>query len=270
MRLCFLLITIALTAESFAQVGDVLKFESKILYNYSFQPDSTDPSAQRTILMELFVNDSIAIFQSEKKTKRDSALYYENGAIGAIATYTGDINPTNFQIIQNSNGITTFEPLNGLSLSLNDELYCYKENSEPAWELTSDTMRIHDILCQKALLDWEGRRWMVWFAPSIPISFGPYKFKGLPGLVVRAFDEQNYFVFDLVAIQSDLDTSIPVNAHKDLKIIDISKDGFYESRKKFRENMYEIAISAGAKLDQRNKEFIASVQQNDNNHIEKY
>lgn len=271
MKIYLLLIPIILTMKGRAQVNDILEFERKVLYNFSFQPDSTDPGIKRTILTELFVNDSIAVFQSEKKTKQDSALYHNHKPIGAISIYVGDINPTNFQIIQTNEVITTFEPLNGLGLSLNDELYRYEEKAgEPTWRLSSDTMRIHNIQCQKAHLDWEGRKWIVWFAPSIPISFGPYKFKGLPGLVVRAYDEQHYFVFDLVTIQSGLATVIPANTYNGLNMVCSSKQAFYRSRKKFRENMYEIAIAAGARPEELNKVFIDSVQVHDNNHIEKY
>src|SRR5690606_15777897 len=138
-----------------------------------------------------------ALFQTRKKTERDSTIFQRIGYSGKITIYVGEINPLNLQILQGEKQLTTFESLNGRRLELNNELYCDKENAELPWQLTSDTMVIHDVSCQKALLQWEGRNWIVWFAPEIPISHGPYKFAGLPGLIVRAYDAQNFFCFDL-------------------------------------------------------------------------
>ena len=58
----------------------------------------------------------------------------------------------------------------------------------------------NDWKLQKATTDFGGRKWTAWFTTEIPYSEGPYKFKGLPGLVVELSDSENNFQFELVKI----------------------------------------------------------------------
>ena len=53
-----------------------------------------------------------------------------------------------------------------------------------AWKLTSDRMKIQDYVCMGAELKTEEQTITAWFSPQIPISVGPDKFFGLPGLIL--------------------------------------------------------------------------------------
>lgn len=55
------------------------------------------------------------------------------------------------------------------------------------WELIPDSTK--DIIghkCQLAETDFRGRHWKVWFTLDIPLPIGPWKFGGLPGLILQA------------------------------------------------------------------------------------
>lgn len=56
------------------------------------------------------------------------------------------------------------------------------------WEITGDTLTVNSYLCHRAEADFRGRRWIAWFAPEIPVSSGPWKFSGLPGLIMQVED----------------------------------------------------------------------------------
>ncbi|MGA9211116.1 GLPGLI family protein, partial [Kaistella sp.] len=43
-----------------------------------------------------------------------------------------------------------------------------------------------------------GRKWIAWFSKEIEISEGPYKFRGLPGMIFQIYDDKNNFEFTLV------------------------------------------------------------------------
>lgn len=63
--------------------------------------------------------------------------------------------------------------------------------SEPAnemqWTIVSDSLNtILGYECVMARTDYHGRLWTVWFAPDIPLSYGPWKLRGLPGLIMEA------------------------------------------------------------------------------------
>ena len=69
------------------------------------------------------------------------------------------------------------------------------------WKLTDDTQTILGHPCQKATCRWRGRDYIAWFAPDIPIRRGPWKFGGLPGLIMKIHDVDSLYVFEAVAIE---------------------------------------------------------------------
>lgn len=75
--------------------------------------------------------------------------------------------------------------------------YSYKENLNFKWNLMSDSKNIYGYDCKKATLDYGGRSWTAWYALDIPIPYGPYKFGGLPGLIVEMYDTDRDFTFEI-------------------------------------------------------------------------
>lgn len=63
------------------------------------------------------------------------------------------------------------------------------------WELSKEHKSIGGILVRKARCNYRGRRFVVWFAPSIPLDNGPWKLGGLPGLILEASDDKGEVVF---------------------------------------------------------------------------
>lgn len=63
------------------------------------------------------------------------------------------------------------------------------------WKITEEQKTIGEHQCQKATCVFGGRTYEVWFAPDIPISDGPWKFHGLPGLILEAYDTQHHYEF---------------------------------------------------------------------------
>ena len=62
-----------------------------------------------------------------------------------------------------------------------------------------------------ATSDFRGRRWTAWFATDIPISDGPWKLGGLPGLILQAYDEGQQHVFTAVGLEQVKDEPIILN-----------------------------------------------------------
>lgn len=53
-------------------------------------------------------------------------------------------------------------------------------------KLSHETIQILNFKAQKATAKYGGRKWTAWFCQEIPIPNGPYKFGGLPGLIVKS------------------------------------------------------------------------------------
>ncbi|RZK25773.1 MAG: GLPGLI family protein [Flavobacterium sp.] len=66
------------------------------------------------------------------------------------------------------------------------------------WQVdTISQKKIGNLLCKKAIGEFRGRTYEVWFSEEIPVSFGPWKLWGLPGLIVEVQDFYN----DVINIQ---------------------------------------------------------------------
>ena len=54
------------------------------------------------------------------------------------------------------------------------------------WEISSEKDSILDFEVQKATTHFFGRDYVAWFAPDIPLSDGPRRMHGLPGMILKA------------------------------------------------------------------------------------
>ncbi|RYF41361.1 MAG: GLPGLI family protein, partial [Cytophagaceae bacterium] len=69
-----------------------------------------------------------------------------------------------------------------------------------SWEILSGTDTVAGYACQKAQLKFRGRTYTAWFSTDIPINEGPWKFSGLPGLILKAEDTDQLFSFTLIGM----------------------------------------------------------------------
>lgn len=72
----------------------------------------------------------------------------------------------------------------------NEEYIYYDEPfDEMKWEIAGDsTKTVLNYECVMAETDYHGRHWTAWFTPEIPVQDGPWKFEGLPGMILMASD----------------------------------------------------------------------------------
>ena len=83
------------------------------------------------------------------------------------------------------------------------ERYRFSETIRPqAWQIAADTATILGYLCQKATATFRGRSYEAWFSSEIPVNDGPWKFFGLPGLILKVTDTENIFSFTCVGIEN--------------------------------------------------------------------
>jgi len=82
------------------------------------------------------------------------------------------------------------------------DVYVYEEDLPVlSWTFTSDARQIHGYKCQKATTRYLGRDYEAWYTLEIPVSNGPWKLGGLPGMILEAYDTQRHYVFHCVGIE---------------------------------------------------------------------
>lgn len=86
------------------------------------------------------------------------------------------------------------------------------------WDISSEIKQIGRFSCQKATAKFRGRKYTAWFTPDIPISDGPWKFSGLPGMILQVSSDDNQYAFLYKSIE------MPVN-DKDVEQINFSNKG---------------------------------------------
>lgn len=114
------------------------------------------------------------------------------------------------------------------------------------WTLVKEEKEVAGLSCQKATTSFRGREYTVWYTTSIPISVGPWKFNGLPGLIVSVTDNKNDVHIRLVDL--NLSASIP----------DLSNP--FQNTTITREKFIECLDSEYEKYYRRNQAIIAQLQ----------
>lgn len=90
----------------------------------------------------------------------------------------------------------------GLIPEIRNTMFRYDETlPEMNWELTGESEEVAGYVCQKAVTKYAGRVWAVWFSPEVPVDCGLWKFNGLPGLIMKAADSKEEYVFTLTCME---------------------------------------------------------------------
>lgn len=105
-----------------------------------------------------------------------------------------------------------------------EDLGYYTESLlEMEWTIVEDSIaKVLDYDCLMAETDYHGRHWRAWFAPEIPISFGPWKLHGLPGLILKA-ETNGGFSFTATGLELTNRFISPMYLQQDYTTVDRKK-----------------------------------------------
>lgn len=174
----------------------------RVSYVYQFVPDSTNQADVKSEMMILDVLPKFSKFYSEVVFKSDSTL---KKALEKEVVMTGSMNVRTdsrkglfrHTIIKEYPDFKIFL----MTRSGQTKLKVLDER-KPIWNILPEKEKIGDFETQKAETEMYGRKWIAWFTTAIPIQDGPYKFHGLPGLIVKIEDESKSHSFSLNGIKN--------------------------------------------------------------------
>lgn len=197
MKPTFLIICLLLFATLSAQ-------QYEVIYELSFQPNTQKDSliTEETSLV-IFPEQQISLFSNlgEQKRKdffkqiREQAKNnpdFSHVDYNAVPEYSFA-----FRVLKNlkTNEHSFYEAVLG-------DIYTYTFDLNLNWNIAHDKKQILGYTCQKATLDFGGRQWTAYFTQEIPISDGPYKFHGLPGLILEIYSEDGDYSFSTIGFQT--------------------------------------------------------------------
>jgi GLPGLI family protein len=178
------------------QYKEIEPLQYKIRYWVQTQSDSTDyksSDAERFVL-DVGKNNT-SIYYSEGSFDRDSIISQQlQKPITSINLMGMPKSKYSYTIIKSRN--SEFIKTKYIDV-IQKNKFSFLENLKLKWAISNQKELVNNIPCTLAILNFGGRKWTAWFAHSIPIQEGPYKFGGLPGLIVKLQDEKKYFVFQL-------------------------------------------------------------------------
>lgn len=183
-----------------AQVNTLHKI--RLIYKYTCVPDSTKPLQNKTDIMHLdILGDSGSIYYSKDVEEKRKLQLRDEPIITAMIN-SGTVDASKFKQYS-SNGIddvviknySTKQLVFGTWVGLH---YFYTEPfSGQKWKYLTDTLSINGFFCQKAVCEFGDRTYIAWFCKSVNVFDGPWKFFGLPGAIIKIYDSQNYFSYEL-------------------------------------------------------------------------
>ncbi len=187
----------------------------RFIYKLNYKKDSLSDKTEK-VNMVLDINDKEVQFYEFRAIRVDSANRRSNGFSNYI-----------FPFAKLKRIIASEKNLNFYFIA--DNYFSYESNDEIKWQIQPETKVKENWKLQKATTNFAGRNWEAWFTSDIPFSEGPYKFKGLPGLVVEIKDNKNNFNFELIKIER------PENANPHITETLFKKKPILVSFEKFKE-----------------------------------
>ncbi|MDQ1858908.1 GLPGLI family protein [Chryseobacterium sp. WLY505] len=196
----------------------------RFIYEYSFIPDSTNRTHVVKEFMFLDISDSRSLFYSQHKYNEDSISVAE-AEKGKFYIPNADIL---YKIEKKKNDIFFLTSDYGL-----DKIRV-KDDRKMNWNILPERQKFFGYDTQKASLDFVGRKWIAWFTLDIPIPDGPYKFHGLPGLIVKIEDGTKSHIYNLVEIKNISDDIKYPELNSKTKDIILNENKFRELFQKYR------------------------------------
>ncbi|RYY58072.1 MAG: GLPGLI family protein [Chitinophagaceae bacterium] len=171
------------------------------IYNLHYQRDSTN-SKFEDATMALLAGGEYSIFGALGNLNADTIRHYR--ALRKQNNWQFRSKPEqnhyfDYRVVKYADEIATFDRI----AVAQSPIFKYSEPKTVfKWLILNDTSTIAGYKCQKASCHFGNRTWISWFSTEIPISDGPYKFCGLPGLIIQISDTQNYWNFTLVSFEN--------------------------------------------------------------------
>jgi GLPGLI family protein len=209
------ILLLAFTQLAITINAQIDKSEGFIDYDFKHYYDTTNINKVHNEVLRMYYNANISVYKSLSRTLFDSTTksnieksaqdgkftnlnlgQLPNGSIEQFFTFINEQKTITFRKFLKVNYLTT-------------------DTMKITWQLQYDTLNILGYNCQKAIGNFKGRTYIAWFTSNLPYPIGPWKLKGLPGMILKADDIKGHVSFQAKGINtyvSIIDIKLPENS----------------------------------------------------------
>lgn len=209
---------------------------TRFVYQVTTTPDSTNTDSRKSELAYLDTNGKQSYFYAENTLKRDSIMERMRA--------TKSFDRSQMENLRSNLQFSIEKDLGKQSLLYKSRIgrdqYSYNETPAFPWKILPETVKIGEYNTQKAEVVYGGRTWYAWFTQEIPLQDGPYKFSGLPGLIMKVQDAKGDYSFDLMQTKKIASVQQPQTRGQ---YINISKSKYADLEKKFQKDPVSFSNS---------------------------
>ncbi|SFT38862.1 GLPGLI family protein [Chryseobacterium formosense] len=180
-------------------IGFCVFAQNRFFYDYKFIPDSTDRSKVLNEVMLLDIDKTGSKYYGQQKFIADSTSRADLEKQLKLSPNNISMNrrdkpgQVNYKVTKEYPDFKTH-----LFTNISSDSYKVEEDKKPEWKILPDKQKIGEYNAQKATTKYGGREWTAWFSTDLPFQDGPYKFYGLPGLIVKIEDKTGSHSMTLV------------------------------------------------------------------------
>lgn len=189
----------------------------KSSYSYTYQKD-TIRKIQNDDLLILQIGKNISkcysyyTYQSDSlRSSKDGEKIWRQLFKKAIVDAKGEIPNSGFPYKRMRTCVYKNYPQGKMTITdgISIQDYIYEDTLNPQiWQIEDSIKIILGYSCQKAKCNFRDRQWTAWFTSEIPVSNGPWKFGGLPGLIMEVYDREDQHHFTISGLQKVKDEPI--------------------------------------------------------------
>ena len=181
--------------------------QEKAQYRVTYDCDAQYGHQRQVYRWHLDIGETSAVFYSPNNRAKDKVIDEVVGdndvtsVMARLRTIRSEFpNPNPLEVLVEAAGEGRYTYLNDIS---SNKMWYEERLPQMSWEMTGRDTIVCGYACLQAKARVYGRDWTVWFAPEIPLSYGPYVLGGLPGLILDAEDADGLFHFTAVGLEQD-------------------------------------------------------------------
>lgn len=230
--------------------------ELEIKYLYSYNLDTLNVSKRDEDIMSLYLGEKASFYISDAHLQTLKIIKSKLSNVSNIGIEINAKDLPKYKVkysVFNDNGKVY------VNSPIGSDNFIF-EAKNPIWNLKYDMQKV--ILgynCFMATTIFNKRQYIAWYTREIPFPDGPYRFKGLPGLVLEVEDLNKYDRINAISIQKKQEFIEPI------KGILVDRDVYLKKREEFKNNPYPN----NNKITKERRDYIIEMSKKMNNSLEK-